>query len=186
MKPLDLSELARSDYVLVSLLIVGDKIVGYSIIDKILVGSLKSRDVLGKNINVLREGSALKTSIEINCSEDDAACIEQTRKLGLEPNRKYDVHVVLLALPTKFLDFDKLKSLVQDYLGDAVNEIVVAYGTREEVLVSALELLNSLRTISMLSSRHGEEELSSESSEAIANRIAVMYDDGSVQLEDVT
>ena len=185
MKPLDINELVKSDYVLVALLVVEDRVIGYSILDKIIVSSLRNKDLLRQNTETLRDASFARMNIYVHCDENDSTCIEQARRLGIEPNREYTFYMTLAAISTRLLDLDKLKSLIESYLGEASSEIVSVYGSKEEVLLNATELVNYYRSVSLLLERHQEESEETTMLGEVSGKVVIVDEDGSIKLENI-
>ncbi len=184
MRPLDLDELSRSDYVLVSLLIVGEKVVGYSIVDKIVIASLRDKSLLSRVKEVLRSGAILRTVLNIHCEEGDTVCIEHVRKLGLEPGKDYEVSLSLAALSVNLLDLERLRSLAAEYLGDALSDVLMVYGSLDYVTLHAVDLVNYLGKAISEENRESENPFNLDHV-LTEGKIIVIEQNGSIRLESL-
>jgi len=134
MRILDLEELKKSQYVIISALKVKDRVTGYTFIDKALLKSVKEPDKIMNTLSkALDEGFILKLDFTVDCPENDKECIERARALGLEPGQETIGLLGVVILPTALIDFEKLKQLLQQHFGDIYESLTAWYCNQEEL-----------------------------------------------------
>jgi len=182
-KLIDLEELSKSDYVLFSVMLVKDRLIGLTMIDKIIINSVDS-EILEKLKNHIPKSSIITLDLTINCPEDDRRCIERARAMGLEPNVEILAPLSLIAISTKFLDLNRFKELLEKNLGDLYSSMMMSYCTRDEL---DKELQEYMYYISSIMTSADEDRLFRRSSLDKLNNVAIIVEEsGDVKYVNVS
>ncbi len=174
MRVLDLNELKSSDYVLLLILKVNDRVTGYTMVDKAFVKAIRDPSVLDVIKRALDDGYIMRLDLTVTCPEDDRECIERARSLGIEPGRETIGLLGVVAVPVSMIDLEKLQDVLRAHFGELYDSLTAWYCTKDELTEVATELV--LQVKSYLVSAD-EERLAKMTSQLEYNRIIVLEPD---------
>lgn len=174
MRILDLNELKSSDYVLLLVLKVNDRLTGYTMVDKAFVKAIKDPSILDTIKKAVDEGYIMKLDLTITCPENDQECIQRARALGVEPGKETIGLLGIVALPVTLLDIERLREVLQTHFGELYDSLTAWYCTKDELTDVAAEFILQVKSYLI---NVDEERLAKMTSELEHDRVIVLNPD---------
>ncbi len=182
MKLLDLGELPKSDFVIFSVLVLNNKIIGLTMIDKILVNSIE--DSIMRNLTrYIVENPIIILDFTIECPENDEKCIQKARQMGIEPNKEIQVPLGLVAISSRFLNVDRFRELLEKNVGEIYQSLMMSYCTEDELDQELMEYLYYISSI--IISEDDARLFKGSNIHSIGNRAIVVDENGKITIRSI-
>ncbi len=182
MKPVDIEELKKSDYIVFSAMNVNNRLIGLSMLDKIIVNSI-SEDIRRRLVQEPRDNSIIVLDLSVYCPEGDEECVRKARAMGLEPNKEVLAPVYIVAISTRFIDFNRLIELLEKNFGDLYTALTMTYCSKDELREALSEYFYNIST---MVSTESDKLFRSRGFENLNNKAIVVREDGNIEIIEIS
>jgi len=181
-RPIDIEELKKSDYVIFTAITLNNKLIGLSMIDKIVVNALDD-NVKQRIVEESNKNSIMTLDLSIYCPEGDEECERKARAMGIEPNREVLAPLCIVAVSTRFIDIDKLVELLKKNFGELYTSFTMSYCSKNELND---ELSEHFYIVSSMVTSESDRLFRSRGFEKLENKAILVKDDGSIEIVNVS
>jgi len=177
-RPIDIEELKKSDYIIFSAMSLNNRLIGLSMIDKIITNSI-DENIKQKIIQISDKGSIITLDLSIYCPEGDEECERKARAMGIEPNKEILAPLCIIAISTRFVNLDRLIELLRKNFGELYDSFTMSYCSKNELND---ELNEYFYIVSSMVSSEGDRLFRSRGFEKLENKAIIVREDGNIEI----
>ncbi|NPA22744.1 MAG: hypothetical protein GXO23_00400 [Crenarchaeota archaeon] len=181
MRPIDIEELKKSDFIIFSAMNVNGRLIGLSMIDKIITNSI-DEDLRRKIAQYAESASTIVLDLSVYCPEGDEDCIRKARSMGIEPNKEVLAPLCIVAVSTRLVNMDRLLELLQKNFGDLYTALTMSYCSGNELKEALSEYFY---VMSSMVAGDSDRLFRSRGFEKLESRAIVVRSDGSLEIVNI-